>query len=661
MRLRADDNLVKIKLDAANGWGLVELLSNMAKSENLFILQANKVLADVAVFIAALFASFFIRFEGVPDPLNLKQFLIFFLFIVLARTVSFQLFSVYSIAWRYVSIADAITVIKACIPVTAILFLGRLLLPVRLQLFRFPFSVIALEFMLVLLGTLSSRVVRRLLYERSERNHFEGKGSFQKKKKVLLIGAGSAGNMAMKELKQRADLGVDVLGFIDDDPAKRRTVIQGVRVLGISEQIPEIARRMDIEEAIITIASASSKDIRRIVKICEGVRIKVKIVPGLFEMLDENVKITKIREINIEDLLGRSVIDLGNNLPEVLSSYRDKRILVTGAGGSIGSELCRQLVTLGPRELVLLDKDENSIYEIDYELRQTSDMIVHPVIADIRNEARLQSVFKEHRPEIIFHAAAHKHVPLMEFNASEAVLNNVGGTRNVAALADRLGVQSVIAISTDKAVNPTNIMGATKKIGEIIIQDIASRSRTRFSCVRFGNVLGSRGSVVPLFQKQIAHGGPITITHPDIVRYFMSISEAVQLIIQAGTIGCRGEIFVLDMGTPIRIVDLANDLIKLSGFAESDFEFRYIGLRAGEKLFEEILIDEERTKMTQFKKIFISPPIDVDAAEFHRNLAALLRAAEADDRSGVVECLKASRIGYTSESHTVPVSSKFIQ
>lgn len=633
----------------------------MAKSDNLFLLQANKVLADVAMFIAALFASFFIRFEGVPDPFNLKQLLIFFLFIILARTVSFQLFSVYSIAWRYISIADAITVIKACVPVTAILFLGRLLLPERLQLFRFPFSVIALEFMLVLLGTLSSRVVRRLLYERSERSHFEGKGGLQKKKKVLLIGAGNAGNMAIKELKQRADLGIDVLGFIDDDPAKRRSVIQGIRVLGNTDQIPEIVRKMDIDEAIITIASASSKDIRRIVDVCEGVRIKVKIVPGLFEMLDANVKITKIREINIDDLLGRSVVDLENHLPGIVGYYRDKRILVTGAGGSIGSELCRQLSTFSPGELTLLDKDENSIYEIDYELRHAYNISPSPVIADIRNETRLCAIFEEFQPDIIFHAAAHKHVPLMEFNAPEAVLNNVAGTRNVAALADRFGVRSMIAISTDKAVNPTNIMGATKKIGEIIIQDIASRSRTHFSCVRFGNVLGSRGSVVPLFQKQIAQGGPITITHPDVVRYFMSISEAVQLIIQAGTIGSRGEIFVLDMGSPIKIVDLARDLIKLSGYSESEFEFQYIGLRPGEKLFEEILIDEERTRVTHFKKVFIAPPIEVDAPEFHRNLAALLRAAETNDRSGIVECLKSSKIGFARESHAMPVPPKFVQ
>jgi FlaA1/EpsC-like NDP-sugar epimerase len=630
------------------------------KNGNFFVHRINQFLIDIFIFAAALVFSFFIRFEGIPDPQNLKQLLIFFVFIVLARVACFQLFSVYAISWRYISIADAISIVKACIPVTMILLMGRLFLPVRLQLFRFPYSVIAMELLLVLLGAISVRIIRRLLHERSERDHFEGKGGFQKKKKVLLIGAGNAGNMVAKELKQRMDLGIDALGFIDDDPIKRNMVIQGIRVLGNTDQLPEIIRRMGIEEAIITIANASSKDIRRIVDVCEGCRIKVNIIPGLFEMLDGSIKITKIREINIDDLLGRSVIDLENHLPEVAGRYSDKKILITGAGGSIGSELCRQLASLGPRELILLDKDENSIYEIEYELRHSFPVKVKPVIADIRNEGRLRYIFDEYRPDIVFHAAAHKHVPLMEFNAVEAVLNNVGGTRNVAVLADQFNVQSMISISTDKAVNPTNIMGATKKIGEIIIQDIASRSSTNYSCVRFGNVLGSRGSVVPLFKKQIAQGGPITITHPDVVRYFMSISEAVQLIIQAGTIGQRGEIFVLDMGEPIKIVNLAKDMIKLSGYSENDIEIQYVGLRPGEKLFEEILIDEERTKVTHFKKIFIAPPIEVDGREFFQNLENLLNAANDNNLSGIIECLKSQKIGFTREMLGMPLSSKLI-
>ena len=630
------------------------------KNENVVFMKINQILVDVSIFIISFFLAFFIRFEGVPDPGNLKQLLVFSPFIAFARLVCFYLFSVYPIAWRYVSIHDSISVLKGSLPVTMLLFVGRIFLPHRLQLFRFPSSVIALEFLLVLIGTLGVRIARRFLYEQSERSHFEDKGIHLQKKKVILIGAGNAGNMVIKELKQRADLGLDVMGFIDDDPGKRRTVIQGVPILGTSGQIPDIVRRMGIEEAIITIANASSRDIRRIVEVCEGIRIKVKIVPGLFEMLDENIKVTKIREINIDDLLGRTVIDLENHLPEVIGYYRDKRILVTGAGGSIGSELCRQLSTFSPKELILLDKDENSIYEIDYELRHKHAFEIDPIIADIRNEARLSDIFDEYRPEIIFHAAAHKHVPLMEYNMAEAILNNVAGTRNVSVLADRFNAKSMISISTDKAVNPTSVMGASKKIGEIIIQEIAARSRTKYSCVRFGNVLGSRGSVVPLFQRQIAQGGPITITHPDMTRYFMSISEAVQLIIQAGTIGRLGEIFALDMGDPIKILDLAKDMVRLSGYSEEDFEFTYIGLRPGEKLFEEILIDEERTKVTHFKKIFIAPPIEVNHREFSKDLTALLQAAEASKELAIMECLKSMKIGFLCQSPAVPLLSQKI-
>lgn len=637
-----------------------ESYKDYMRNESIFLTKINQILVDAVIFTVSLFAAFIIRFEGIPNPVNLKQLLIFFPFIVLARIVSFQLFSVYSIAWRYISILDAVSIFKACFPVTTLLFIGRLLLPDRLELFRFPFSSIALEFLLVLLGTLSARMARRLFHEKSERAHFEDKGTYLNKKNVLLIGAGNAGNMVAKELRQRADLGLNIMGFIDDDPGKLYSVIQGVRVLGFSRQIPQIVHDQRIDEAIITIANASSKEIRRIVDVCKGTRIKVKIVPGLFEMLDDNIKITKIREINIDDLLGRSVINLESHLPEIGGFYRNKRILVTGAGGSIGAELCRQLSVFSPKELILLDKDENSIYEIDFELRTKQTLRIRPVVADIRDAARLSALFKKHEPEILFHAAAHKHVPLMESNITEAVLNNVIGTKNVAFLADRFQVKNVIYVSSDKAVNPTNVMGATKKIGEIIIQDVAGRSRTQFVCVRFGNVLGSRGSVVPLFQKQISQGGPITITHPDMARYFMSISEAVQLIIQAGTIGSNGEIYVLDMGEPIKIVDLAKDLIKLSGYSENDFEIQVIGLRPGEKLFEEILIDEEKTKVTKFKKIFIAPPIEANIRDFAGRLSALLQAAKAHDEKRIIEGLKMMNIGYRPDLAEPILPPKFV-
>jgi FlaA1/EpsC-like NDP-sugar epimerase len=622
------------------------------KPKKVLLTKTNQFLIDIFIFIFSYFAAFFIRFEGIPDPINLKQLLILFPYVALARLLCFYFFSIYSIVWRYISIIDVISIFKALFPVTTILFLGRIFLPNKFPLLKLPLSVIALEFLLVLIGTLGVRMIRRLTSELSERVRLEDKGGSLKKKRTLLIGAGDAGNMVIKELRQRKDLAIEVEGFVDDDPRKFNTVIQGAKVLGNTAQIPEIVKNLNIDEAIITIANASSKDIRRIVDICKGTKVKVKIVPGLFEILDEKIKITKIREINIDDLLGRSVVSFTHHLPEVTNHYKNKRILVTGAGGSIGSELCRQLATLWPTELILMDKDENSIFEIDSELNsefRESKYKLTPLVADIRNYERLIFLFEKYQPKVIFHAAAHKHVPLMEYNISEAILNNVLGTGNVAHLADRYEVENFVFISTDKAVNPTSVMGASKKIGEIIIQELASKSKTKFSCVRFGNVLGSRGSVIPLFQRQITQGGPITITHPDVERYFMSISEAVQLIIQAGTIGNCGEIFVLNMGDPIKIKDLAKDLIKLSGFAEDDFEIKYIGLRPGEKLFEEILIDEERTKVTQFEKIFIAPPIEIDSEKFTKKLADLLKAAKECEDKRIVECLKEMDIGYNSE------------
>jgi len=521
---------------------------------------------DLIIFSLSLFAAYFIRFEGVIPDDFLKQIVGLLPYVIIARSISFQAFSVYKIVWRYISIRDALRILKAILPVTFFLILARYLMPDSLAFLRIPISVITLEFLLVILGTAGIRMVRRVILETIQRDDLM-RHSHGKAKKVLLIGAGDAGNMVAKELGQRADLGFKIAGFVDDNPKKFNSVIQGIRVLGSSAQIPEFAKRFAIDEAIIAIANASSLEIRRIVDLCESAGVKVKIVPGLFEMLDDRVKITKIREVNIDDLLGRSIVDIKTHHPDVEKCYRGKRILVTGAGGSIGSELCRQLCTYWPKEVILIDKDENSIFEIDNELQGNArGPRVTPVISNIKNEKRLETIFTKFKPEVIFHAAAHKHVPLMEFNVSEAVINNVRGTLNVARLADRHEVESFIFISSDKAVNPTSVMGATKKLGEIIIQDIAAKSGTKFSCVRFGNVLGSRGSVVPLFQKQIARGGPVTVTHPDIERFFMSIAEAVSLIIQAGSIGTKGEIFVLDMGKMVKISDLARDLIRLSGF-----------------------------------------------------------------------------------------------
>ena len=611
-----------------------------------FWVRLSQPLLDIALFVGAFGLAFVIRFEGIPEPEHLRRLVFLFPYVALARLISFALFSIYAIDWKYISIIDVLSILKATLPVTVLLTLIRVVVPETWGIIRLSFGVIALELLLVLGATLGVRMTRRLAIELFERKKFQNV-SRRLPSRTLLVGAGNAGNVTLKELKQRTDLGIEVVGFVDDNVKKVGRIIQGVPVLGTTGELREIVKKYDIDEAIISIANASSKAIRRIVEACEAVDLKVKIVPGLFEILDGRIQLTKIRDINIDDLLGRSVVHFREHLARVTQQYRQKRILVTGAGGSIGSELCRQLSILDPQALIIVDKDENSVYEVERSLSPVyNGQRLKPVIADIRNLSRMRHLFEKYRPEIVFHAAAHKHVPLMEENVSEAILNNILGTKQMAELARDFGVLSFIFISTDKAVRPTSVMGATKKVGEIIVQEIAAGSPTRFSCVRFGNVLGSRGSVVPLFQKQIAEGGPITLTHPEVKRYFMSISEAVQLIIQAGTLGNKGEICVLNMGEPIRILDLAKDMIKLSGFQEEDFEFRYIGLRKGEKLNEEILIDEEKIQMTQFMKIFIAPPIEVDQPKFFTLLERLLKAAEESRDDDVIATLKEMNIGY---------------
>ena len=611
--------------------------------------KVSQSLIDLIVFALSLVGAYFIRFEGAIPDIFVKQIAVLLPYIIIARSISFQAFSVYKIVWRYISIQDVMRIIKGILPVTVLLTLARYFMPNPMTMLRIPISVISLEFLLVVLGTAGIRMVRRVSLETKKREDLTRRRNGTSKR-VLLIGAGDAGNMVAKELSQRTDLGMEVAGFVDDDPKKFNAVIQGVRIFGSTAQIPEIVKRLKIDEAIITITNASSREIRRIVELCEGEGVKVKIVPGLFEMLDDRVKITKIREINIDDLLGRSVVDIETHHPDVEKHYRGKRILVTGAGGSIGSELCRQLCTYWPKELILIDKDENSIFEIDNELQGCAKGLrVTPIISNIKNDKQLETIFAKFRPEVIFHAAAHKHVPLMEFNVSEAILNNVHGTLNMAKLADRYGVESFIFISSDKAVNPTSVMGASKKVGEIIIQDIASKSGTKFACVRFGNVLGSRGSVVPLFQKQIARGGPVTVTHPDVQRFFMSIAEAVSLIIQAGSIGTKGEIFVLDMGKMVMISDLARDLIRLSGFKDDDIEIKYTGLRPGEKLYEEIMIDKERDKITQFEKIFVTPPVEYQNDDLGKRLEDMVAVAEKGRDAEIIRHFQEMSIGYQGD------------
>ncbi|MGL5641911.1 MAG: polysaccharide biosynthesis protein, partial [Paraclostridium sp.] len=422
------------------------------------------------------------------------------------------------------------------------------------------------------------------------------------------------GEMVIQELKNNPQLLKKPIGILDDDVSKKGRRIHNIPILGNIKDVHDLVEKYDIDEIIIAIAKISKHEKKHIIEICKQTKCKLRTIPGVYEIIDGKVDIKKIRDVQIEDLLGREPIKV--NLAEMSEYLQNKVVLVTGGGGSIGSELCRQVASFNPKQLIILDNYENNAYAIQQELirKYGSRLNLKTVIASIREEKRMDEIFNKYRPDAVFHAAAHKHVPLMEKSPSEAIKNNIFGTRNVATLADKYKVKRFVLISTDKAVNPTNIMGATKRAAEMIIQAMNEKSETEFVAVRFGNVLGSNGSVIPLFKNQIEEGGPVTITHPDIIRYFMTIPEAVQLVIQAGAMAKGGEIFVLDMGDPVKIVDLADNLIRLSGFEPNvDIKIKFTGLRPGEKLYEELLMSEEGLTNTDHKKIFIGKPIDFDS------------------------------------------------
>ncbi|MDY2734355.1 polysaccharide biosynthesis protein [Intestinibacter sp.] len=446
-------------------------------------------------------------------------------------------------------------------------------------------------------------------------------------KKVLIVGAGRAGNMILRELFENPELKKVPVGVVDDDRNKIGKQVFGVPVLGTTEDISNIVQDKAIDEIIFCIANINPIRKKEIINICKNTKCKVKTIPGIYEIIDEKVNLTKLRDIQIEDLLGREPVKM--NLSDMDKIIKNKTVMVTGGGGSIGSELCRQIAKYEPRKLIIVDIYENNAYEIQQELvRQRPELDLDVMIASVRDEEKMDSLFEIYKPEVVFHAAAHKHVPLMEYSPCEAIKNNVFGTLNVAKIADKYKVKKFVLISTDKAVNPTNIMGATKRCCEMIIQNINKKSETEFVAVRFGNVLGSNGSVVPLFKKQIAEGGPVTVTHREVTRFFMTIPEAVSLVLQASAMAQGGEIFVLDMGEPVRIVDLAENLIKLSGYEPYvDIPIKFTGLRPGEKLYEEVLMEEEGLRRTSNNKIKIGKPIDIDEKEFVKELNILKRVA----------------------------------
>ena len=502
----------------------------------------------------------------------------------------------------------------------------------------YPITFYIITALITHVGMCTIRILYRTM--RKAVLYFRVNQNVEKSTKVLIIGAGSAGKLILREMFENPQLNMCPVGIIDDNINKLGKTYYNVAVVGTTDEIEQIAKNLNIDEIIFTIAKIDNVRKREIIQICKKTKCKVKTIPGICELIDGRVSIKSIRDVNIEDLLGRESIKIKD--PEVVNFIKNKKVLVTGAGGSIGSELSRQIGNLNPKELILVDIYENNVYAIQQELlRKYHNLNLKVLIASVRDKKRMDEIFNTYKPEIVFHAAAHKHVPLMEDSPCEAIKNNVFGTLNTAKISAKYNVERFVLISTDKAVNPTNIMGATKRCCEMIVQMLNKNSETEFVAVRFGNVLGSNGSVIPLFKKQIEEGGPVTVTHPKITRFFMTIPEAVSLVLEAGAIAKGGEIFVLNMGEPVKILDLAENLIKLSGFEPNvDIKIEITGLRPGEKLYEEILMDEEGLTSTKKDKIYIGQPIEVNQLEFFDKLNSLKNAVELEDENEVRYLMK---------------------
>jgi FlaA1/EpsC-like NDP-sugar epimerase len=516
--------------------------------------------------------------------------------------------------WRFAGIVEMQNVTAACIMSSIIHFAGLRILDYPIPR-SYPFLYGGMLFFLTLGNRFAYRFVRYI--KRIGSNNSEIK-------KIMIIGGGDAANVIIKEIRTSEHISnTRVKCIIDDDPSKQGTYIQGVKVVGSRDDIIETVNLFNINEIIIAMPSVAKQTIREIVEICNETGCSLKILPGVYQLMSGEVSVSQLRDVEVEDLLGRDSIKV--DLDSIMGYVKDKVVLVTGGGGSIGSELCRQLAAHRPKQLIILDIYENNAYDIQQELKAhypNLDLVV--LIASVRSSNRMNSIFKTYKPQIVYHAAAHKHVPLMEDSPNEAIKNNVLGTWKTVQAADLYGTERFVLISTDKAVNPTNIMGASKRICEMIVQTYNKKSKTEFVAVRFGNVLGSNGSVIPLFKKQIEEGGPVTVTHPDIIRYFMTIPEAVSLVLQAGAYAKGGEIFVLDMGEPVRILDLAENLIRLSGYKPNeDIMIEFTGLRPGEKLYEELLMEEEGLQDTDNNLIHIGKPIEMDEDRFLRQLEEL--------------------------------------
>lgn len=578
-------------------------------------------LTDTFLLNACVYLSLIMRFDvGIVsiEPQYISNYVENMLPYTIMSLLIFWLFRLYHSLWQYASIAEVYRIAEACITVEVVHFLSN-----KIAGNMLPRSCYFNAAIYLIIAICASRFMYRMI--RTVLNKYR---NIKTSNNVMIIGAGEATNVIMREIQNSSYLAnSNIACIIDDDRRKVGKYIRGVKVIGTRDKIKEAAKLYDIDEIIFAIPSASNEVKRDILNICKETDCTLKILPGVYQMVDGEINVNSIRNVDVLDLLGRDPIEV--DIESIMGYVKDKVIMVTGGGGSIGSELCRQLVSHKPKQLIIFDIYENNAYDIQQELKiNYPDANVVTLIGSIRNVSRLESVFAQYKPDIVYHAAAHKHVPLMEVSPDEAVKNNVVGTWNVARMADKYGVKKFVMISTDKAVNPTNVMGATKRICEMIVQTYNEISKTDFVAVRFGNVLGSNGSVIPLFKRQIEAGGPVTVTDPNIIRYFMTIPEAVSLVLQAGAYAKGGEIFILDMGEPVKIDDLAKNLIRLSGYTLGvNMEIKYTGLRPGEKLYEELLMKEEGLQETDNKLIHIGKPIEFDKENFFDNLEKLKEEA----------------------------------
>lgn len=616
------------------------------RKENRFFIISDIIMVTMSLYIALL-----LKYDFLVDDRYMKLFKVSIIPVVVFMILFNRIFNLYNNMWKYASIDELLSIVYS-VSLTNIVFIVYSYILSHMNItktvfYRFPYTVHIIFWMLCIILLGGTRFAYRASYE-SKKNR---ESVSENKIRLLIIGAGDAAATLIKEIRRSKKLNYDIIGLIDDDPEKLGRLIYGIKVVGNRNNINKFCSENSIGEIIVAMPSALDDDRKEIFNICKNTKCKLRTFPSISDIIDRKFNMQKIRDVSIEDLLGRDEVKL--NTENIEKYIKGKNVLVTGGGGSIGSELCRQISKFNPGTLVILDIYENNAYDLQMELNyKCPKMNKEVIIASIRDKNRLNEIFEKYKPDVVFHAAAHKHVPLMEVNPMEAIKNNVLGTFNVLKCCDEYNVKKFVQISTDKAVNPTNIMGATKRFCELMVQAFDKVSKTEFVAVRFGNVLGSNGSVIPLFKKQIAHGGPVTVTHPEINRFFMTIPEAAQLVIQAGAMAHGGEIFVLDMGKPVKIVDLAKDLITLSGFNPGeDIKIEFTGLRPGEKLYEELLMNEVALTSTEHEKIHVEKPMNVEMSFIEKSINDFKETLKENDKEKIYKVMAEKVPTYTRKKN----------